>query len=118
MAITWEVSVKAIKHYFTGFRRMAWILATLVVLIVWDGLISQFLVTSGLAREGNPFLVNLVGGGHFLLIKVAGALLCALLLWDIHRHRPRMAVISSICFVVFYTGIVLWNLSVLVTTGV
>ena len=105
-----------IKSYFAGFRRMAWLLATLVVLMVADGLISNFVITDGLAREGNPFLANLVGEAYFPLVKTAGALFAAFLLWDIYRHRPRMAVVSTSCFVAFYTGVVLWNLWVLFVT--
>ncbi len=95
---------------------MAWLLAALVVLMAADGLMSNFLVSGGLAREGNPLLVSLVGEGYFLLLKAAGALLAALLLWDIYRRRPRMAVVSTSCIVVFCTGVVLWNLWVFFVT--
>ena len=67
-------------------------------LIVADGLITHYLIKHGLGREGNPFLQNFVGEQTFLVIKVAGALLCALILWDIYKRRPKMAMMSSMGF--------------------
>ena len=103
--------MRAIRGYFAGFHQMKYPLGALVALIIADGIISNFLVTSGLGREGNPFLQSLVGEQNFLIIKVVGALLCALILWDIYKRRPKMALISSLCFVGFYAVIVCWNLS-------
>jgi len=90
---------------------MKYLLGTLTTLVVLDGLVTIVLVRHGLAQEGNPFLQTLVGGGNFLVIKVLGALLCAFILWDIYKRRPKLALISSLCFTVLYAGIVLWNLS-------
>ncbi len=95
---------------------MRYLLGALIALVVSDGLISHFLVSRGLAQEGNPFLEALVGEGIFLVIKVLGVLLCALILWDIYKQRPKLAMISSLCFVVLYAGIVLWNLCVFFIT--
>jgi len=104
---------KAIKKYFPRIHwRMKYLLCALIALVVLDGLISHFLVAHGLAREGNPFLQGLVGERNFLIIKLVGALLCAFILWDIYKARPKMALISSLCFVVLYSGIVSWNLFV------
>lgn len=100
------------KGYFAGIRRMRYPLIALISLVVSDGLISHFLVTRGLGREGNPFLQTLVGERNFLIIKVAAALICAVILWDMYRARPRMAWISTWCFVAAYSGIVIWNFSV------
>ena len=90
---------------------MKYPLGVLVALIIVDGIISHFLVTRGLGREGNPFLQSMVGEQNFLILKVVGALLCALILWDIYKRRPKMALISSLCFVGLYAVIVCWNLS-------
>jgi hypothetical protein len=81
--------------------------------VVADGLLTQFLIDGGLAREGNPFLQPLVGDVGFIILKVAGALLCAFILWDIYRRFPRVAVIATWCFVAGYGVIVLWNSSLL-----
>jgi len=104
--------VKAITSYFGGIRRMRDLLATLVILVISDGVITQFLIRGGLAREGNPLLEPLVGTGGFLVVKVAGALICALIMWDIYRQWPKLALTSCSCLVVAYAGIVLWNLSI------
>lgn len=94
---------------------MRYLLSALIVLVVCDGLISQFLVRSGFGREGNPFLQAWVGEEAFLVIKVLGVLLCALILWDMYKRWSRLALISTSCFVVIHAGIVLWNLSVFLT---
>jgi len=97
---------------FAGIRRIRCLLGTMFALVVADGLISNFLVTHGLGQEWNPFLQILVSQENFLLIKVAGALLCTLILWDIYKKRPQMAMIGTLCIVVLYTGLLYWNLGV------
>ncbi|MFC2033517.1 DUF5658 family protein [Chloroflexota bacterium] len=88
-----------------------YLLGLLVLLVVADGLLTQLLIKGGKAREANPFLQPIVGEDIFIVLKVAGALLCGLILWDIYKRHPRVAMISTSCFVVFYGMIVLWNLS-------
>ena len=106
------------KSYLAGIRVMRYLLSALIVLMVCDGLISRFLVRSGLGQEGNPFLQNFVGEEAFLVVKVLGALLCALILWDMYRRWSKLALVSTWCFVVLHAGIVLWNLLVLFITQV
>ncbi len=106
------------KSYFAGIRVMSYRLSALIVLVVSDGWISRFLVRNKLGREGNPFLQTLIGEEAFIVVKLLGALLCALILWDIYKRRSKLAVITTLCFVVLYTGIVLWNLFVFVITQV
>ena len=90
---------------------MKYLLALLVIFEISDGLLTHFLIESGIAREGNPFLQPLVGEAGFLILKVVGVLLCALILWDIYKRYPKVALISTSCFVAIYGVIVLWNLS-------
>lgn len=90
---------------------MKYLLGLLIIFEIADGVLTHFLVTSGLGREGNPFLLPLVGESGFLILKVVGVLLAALILWDIYKRFPKVALISTACFVVFYGIIVLWNLS-------
>ena len=90
---------------------MKYLLGILVLFVIADGLLTHFLITNGIAREGNPFLQPIVGKTGFIVLKVVGAFLCALILWDIYRRYPRVALISTSCFVVCYGVIVLWNLS-------
>lgn len=90
------------------------LLALLVALNLSDAFLTERLIEEGTAREGNPFLIGLVGTPVFIILKVAGVLLCGLLLWDIHRRHPRLARVSTTCFVAVYSGIVGWNLSLLI----
>jgi len=90
---------------------MKYLLGFLIVFVISDGLLTNFLVNGGLAREGNPFLQPLVGDIGFIILKAAGVLLCAVILWDIYKRYPRVALLSTWCFVVFYGAIVIWNLS-------
>ena len=110
--------MKTKKTYFTGNRQLKYRLLTLIGLVVSDGLISQFLISNRLGSEGNPLLQNIINEGNFLVIKFLGALLCALILWDIHKTRPKVALISTSFFLVVYTGIVLWNLSIFFITQI
>ncbi len=90
---------------------MKYLLGLLITFEILDGLLTHFLVRGGLAREGNPFLLPLVGEANFLRLKVVGVLLCALILWDVYKRWPRVALTTTACFVTLYAGIVLWNAS-------
>ncbi|MDY6911043.1 MAG: DUF5658 family protein, partial [Chloroflexota bacterium] len=80
--------------------------------VIADGLITEFLVGSGLGREGNPLLQGIVGEWTFMALKVAGAFLCAFLLWDINRRWPSLALVGTSCLVICYGAIVAWNVFV------
>ena len=92
--------------------RFRLLLYTLIGLVVADGLITEFLVKNRFAREGNPFLEQWVGGDHFLILKTAGAILATLILWDIGKRYPKLATVVTSSFVVVYTLIIFWNISV------
>ncbi len=87
------------------------LLVLLILLNIADVYLTHSLMRSGLASEGNPFLLRLVGESDFVLIKVAGAGISALILWDIHRRHPKLALSFAGLAVAFYTGIVFWNTS-------
>lgn len=91
-------------------HRMRYMLYVLFGLIVADGILSDFLISQNLGWESNPFLQTLVGGEQFLLLKVCGALLVMLILWNIYTRRPRLAFTSSLCFITLYTVVVYWNI--------
>jgi len=99
-------------------RQMRYILYVLFGLIVADGILSDFLVSYNLGWEWNPLLKNTIGSDQFMLIKVCGALLVILLLWNIYRKRPGVAVISSLCSLVFYIAIIYWNLFALAISSI
>lgn len=92
---------------------MKYLLGLLILLNISDGVLTNHIIKLGLGREGNPFLLTLVGQPYFIIIKVVGVLLCALILWDIYRRHPRLALVSTSCFVALYGVIVFWNSSVL-----
>lgn len=110
--------LEIIRSYLSGRGGIYYILGALIVLVVSDSLLSRFLVRNRLGWEWNPFLQRWVGEDTFVVIKALGVLLCALILWDIHRRHPKLALIASLCFTVLYAGIVLWNLIVLFITQV
>ncbi len=99
-----------------GKSKMKYLLATLVAFVILDGLLTELLLDGGMAREGNPFLQPLVGDVGFMVLKVAGSLLCALILWDIYKRFPRVAVIATWIAVVGYAIIVVWNSSLFLLT--
>jgi hypothetical protein len=90
------------------------LLVVLVALFAADSLVSTSLINNGLGYEGNPFLSGM-SGPNSLSIKVAGSLLAAVVLWDVHKVRPKQAVIAATASVLVYTGIIFWNLSVFLT---
>ena len=89
---------------------MKCLLGLLVGFEILDGVLTFFLLGNETLVEGNPFLQPLVGEANFLLIKVLGGFLCALLLWDIYQRYPWLAMITTSCFAMLYAGIVGWNL--------
>lgn len=92
--------------------RIEHLVVVLVLLVVADGLVTQSVIALGLGREANPFLRSAVADPDFLLLKGAGALLAALLLWDICRVRPKLAMVTGTAAVAIYTAVLHWNLSV------
>ena len=108
--------LKVPRRFSVKSRTMRLMLYTLFSLIVADGLITRFLVTNGHALEVNPFLQAWVGQELFLTIKVSGAFLAILLLWTKYNTKPRLIHTITSVFLVFYTSIVFWNLSVFLIT--
>jgi hypothetical protein len=85
------------------------LLALMVQFEVWDGLITSFFVSRGLAREGNPLMANLVEDGSFLWVKIAGALLCIPALWLLYKRFPKLGISAAAVVVMFYVAVVGWN---------
>ncbi len=108
--------LKISKHFNVKSRKMRLTLYTLFSLIAADGLLTKFLVTNGHASEVNPFLQAWVGQDLFLAIKVSGAFLATLLLWIKYNKKPKLIYTATAVFLVFYTSIIFWNLSVFLIT--
>jgi len=96
---------------------MKYLTILIFLLVLADGLISRFLTGNGLGQEINPFLQTIIGGNDFLLLKAAGSLFAGLILWDIFKRQPKVAFICAALCVVFYTGILYWNLTVFFISG-
>jgi O-antigen ligase len=109
--------MKILNTTRTAERKLYVLLITLFVLVVTDGVITSLLITNGIAWEGNPLLQGWVEQWYFPLVKALGALFCAVVIWDIYQRWPKLAILSSISFVIFYGLIVLWN-SFLLLTGI
>jgi len=95
---------------------MIYLLSLLAFFIVSDGLLTHALVGNGL-REGNPLLVPLVTQGNLMVLKLVGTVVCIIILWDLYRKFPKVALITTSCFVVAYGAIVFWNFGLLLTLG-
>ena len=99
-------------------HRIQYLLGTLLSLVVADGLISQFLIKSGIGQEGNPFLRTIVTESNFLVVKMCGAIVCVLILWNMARRLPRLVLVASVCLVGLYTIILFWNIGVFLAFGI
>jgi hypothetical protein len=97
-------------------RQTAYLIFLLSAVVVADGIISQFLISNGLGYEGNPFLADLVGTNDFLVIKVAGAFLAALILWKVNTIKPGMTHWLSVVLLILYTTILVWNILVFIVS--
>lgn len=94
--------------------KLKYLLALLVLFNIADAVVTQILVSGGIASEGNPFLEPIVGEPGFIILKIAGVLLCALILWDISRRYPKLALVTTSIFTAGYAVIVAWNVALLV----
>ena len=92
---------------------MKYLLSALILLNIADALLTNHIIKLGAGTEGNPFLLGIAGEPFFTIIKIVGVLLCVLILWDVHRRYPRLALVSTSVFVAAYAVIVFWNLRVL-----
>ena len=104
--------LKVPRHLELKDRMMRMMLYTLFIVIVADGLITQFLVSGGQGLEANPFLQAWVSQNIFLAIKISGAFLISLFLWVKYNSKPKLIYSITAVFLAVYTGIVLWNLLV------
>jgi hypothetical protein len=93
------------------------ILLLLIALVIVDGVLTEFVIGSGFGREANPFMLTCLFAGNFMWIKVIGAVLSAVILWDIHRRNQRLALVTATIFVTVYALIVAWNIACIFISG-
>jgi len=92
-------------------KKMWYLLAAMVLFIIIDGVLTQYFVPRGVVREANTFIQPLVGKSSFMILKIVGALVCAAILWDVHRRFPKVGLIATWIAVVGCGAIVVWNTS-------
>jgi hypothetical protein len=89
---------------------LKYLLVFLVVLSMSDALLTHYLIEYDIASESNPFLAPFVGLPDFFVLKFFGVLLVAIIIWDIHRRHPKIALTVTSFAIAGYLIIVLWNL--------
>jgi hypothetical protein len=94
-----------------------YLLLAVIGLSVADALVSQALVSLGFGHEANPFLKRL-SPIALVLLKVAGAVLAALLLWDVGRRKPKVGIVAAAIVALFLLAVLLWNVRVFFTAQV
>lgn len=92
---------------------MKYLLALMGGLEMSDGILTDFLVRNEIVREANRLMEPVIMKGDFLLLKAAGAVLCAIALWLISRKFPKTAMAAASGVSILYGGIIAWNLGVL-----
>ncbi len=116
--VSYSFSSFSVKTYAFMSHNMTYsiriLLGALVATIVADGVITQYLISTGFAHEGNPFLHFWVEEDTFLIVKLLGGLLAAIYLWNIYRRHSKLAIVCSSLFLTLYTFVIFWNLRILI----
>lgn len=88
---------------------MKYLLSIMSGLEISDGVFTDFAVGKGFVNEANPFMKSVVSGGDFLLLKITGALVCAIALWLVYKKYPKLAKTATSGIILFYTTVITWN---------
>jgi hypothetical protein len=97
-----------VLHRFTAGR----MICTLILMAqfqLWDGVITQFFVGSGLARESNILMASMVYSGTFIAVKLLGLMLLIPALWVIYKKFPELALAATSSVTIFYCAVITWN---------
>lgn len=94
--LTW---VGTAEHY----RWLEWVVRALLILNLFDAVMTTMWIYSGRAVEANPLLADLAHGHPllFVLVKTALVSLGSLLLWRL-RRQPLAVVAIFATFLVYY----------------
>jgi hypothetical protein len=85
----------------------------IVALEIADGFLTYSAVGKNWVQEANPLFHDTAGSGNFLIMKVLGAFLSALLLWLVYKRFPKVSYIACTGITLFYTAVCSWNMSIL-----
>ncbi len=88
---------------------MNFVLLLMAIFQLWDGIITQVFTSSGIAHEGNPLMMGIVGSGNFLMFKIVGIGVAAAALWFAYKYLPRLSKVTASCITIFYAGVIAWN---------
>jgi hypothetical protein len=96
---------------FGGQAPLFWVAAGIVVLNLFDAILTLTVVHAGAAAEANPLMdVSLSWGGvWFVLVKLSMVSLGVQLLWRLRRVRLAAFGLVGVC--VFYVGVVAYQLA-------
>lgn len=91
----------------THFRWLHGVVAAVLLLNLFDAALTIFFVTSGLAREANPFMAELIDRNAVLFAGVKMVLVSggSYLLW-LHRRRAASVVAIFVAFLAYYAVLV------------
>jgi Domain of unknown function (DUF5658) len=83
------------------------------LLSLCDLLVTQRFVGMGLVAEHNPVVAGLISDHSFAPIKLLGIILSLSMLWCIYKRFPRLAGAAAVLITVFYSVVLIWNISVI-----
>lgn len=96
---------------YQQFKFLRWVVMSVLVMNLVDGLLTLVWIWTGLAHEANPLLADLVDNQPVLFMAAKTSLvgLGSWLLWH-HRKRKAAVVAIFVCFLAYYY-ILLYHLS-------
>jgi hypothetical protein len=98
-------------------QRIIWYLVLLFVLLeALDAVITNWAVSTGIVREGNPLLTQMAGGGSFIILKLMGAGLSAITLLALYKYFPRLSLTAATIISFYYTAVLVWNSGIVFNT--
>jgi hypothetical protein len=102
-----QIRATAVDRAWQG--HMFFVLLLMGQLQLWDAIMTQVFVKSGLATEANRLVQPLINSGSFLAVKLVGLAALLPLLWFVYKRYPRVAFTVASCLSIFYLGIITWN---------
>jgi hypothetical protein len=98
-------------------RRIIWLVVLLFVLLeTLDAAFTNWAVTAGIVREGNPLLTQIAGGWNFMFLKMIGAGLSGITLLVLHKHFPRLSLAAAVIISAYYSAVLVWNSGIVFST--
>lgn len=84
--------------------KLEWLKFILVFFCFFDGLITYFCVSRGIAKEFNPLWIPIAGSFSLVFIKTAIGFLLSLAINDKHTLLSSIFIMSTVC---------VWNLLII-----